>query len=89
MRNFKNLLILNLCSCPIYKINLYTNIHVYTNIKQKGFKELVPLSIACVKIADKARTCSYRRPFRLIYGHQINENVFKKKKERRETILHC
>ena len=52
----------------------------YTNIKYI-FEEWVPLTLPLPrkkgKKAHKARTCWYRRPFRLIYRFQIKENRLK------------
>ena len=50
----------------------------FTNIKhQTQIFEVSPFNITPVKRARKARTCWYRRPFRLIYRYQVKEKYKK------------
>ena len=56
----------------IYKTNHFVNIKPsYTNIR------VSPFNITPVKRAHKARTCWYRRPFRLIYRYHDKEKYKK------------
>ena len=54
---------------------LYINFHsfIHTN-----FRRVNPFNITLVKRAHK--TCWYRRPFRLIYRHQVKKEKRKRKK---------
>ena len=58
----------------IYKTNHFTNIkHTHTQTSDTNFRRVSPFNITPVKRAHKARTCWYRRPFRLIYRYQVKE----------------
>ena len=61
----------------IYKTNHFANIkHTYTNFRQK-IQRVSPFNFTSVKRAHKARTCWYRRPFRLIYRYQVKDKYKK------------
>ena len=62
----------------IYKTNHFTNIkHTYKMYTNTNFWRVSPFNITPVKRAHKARTCWYRRPFRLIYQYQVKEKYKK------------
>ena len=51
-----------------------------------NFQRVSPFNITPVKRAHKARTCWYRRPFRLIYQYQLKEK-YKKGMDRHNIKL--
>ena len=58
----------------LYKTNHFTNIkHTHTQTSDINFRRVSSFNITPVKRAHKARTCWYRRPFRLIYRYQVKE----------------
>ena len=58
----------------------------YIHKHQTQIFEVSPFNITPVKRAHKARTCWYRRPFRLIYRYQVKEK-YKKGMDRRNIKL--
>ena len=59
----------------IYETNHFANIHTQTS--DTNFRRVSPFNITPVKRTHKARTCRYRRPFRLIYRYQVKEKYKK------------
>ena len=59
----------------VYKTNQFANIK---QTSDTNFRRVSPFSITPVKSAHKARTCWYRRPFRLIYRYQVKEKYKKR-----------
>ena len=59
-----------------------------TQISDTNFRRVSPFNITPVKRAHKARTCWYRRPFRLIYRYQIKEKKEKEKRNGQIKILY-
>ena len=59
----------------VYKTNHFANIkqNIHTQTSDTNFRRVSPFSITPVKRTHKARTCWHRRPFRLIYRHQVKE----------------
>ena len=51
--------------------------NIHTQTSDTNFRRVSPFGITPVKTAHKARTCWYRRPFRLIYRYQVKENYRK------------
>ena len=73
----------------VYKTNHFANIkHTYTNTRQI-FRRVSPFYITPVKRAHKARTCCYRRPFRLIYRYHVKEKYKKRNRQTQYKILKC
>ena len=52
---------------------------MHTQTSDTNFRRVSPFNITPVKRAHKARTCWYRRPFRLIYRYQVKEKRKEKK----------
>ena len=58
--------------------------NIHTQTSDTNFWRVSPFNITPVKRAHKARTCWYRRPFRLIYWYQVKEK-YKKEIDRQRN----
>ena len=75
--NLQNQHMSTLCQVNLQNQSLRKH-KTHTQTSDTNFRRVSPFNITPVKRAHKAKTCWYRRPFRLIYRYQVKEKYEKR-----------